>query len=83
MAELISKDEISQFLDNNSCDKYYIEYKKCFSNHLTQGAVALYYLGINANQLEDYRTIASVGLEPTDGQLFQIHEKGLEEKDKV
>jgi hypothetical protein len=84
MAKLISKDKLCQFLDANSCrDKYYIEFKEFFTNHLTQGAIALYYLGVNKEQLEAYRTVASIGLQPTDGKLFQRHEEGLEKKDKV
>jgi hypothetical protein len=84
MAEVISKDEISQFLDCNSVqDKYYIETKDFFTNHLGHGAIALYYLGVNANQLEAYRKKASEKLQPTDGTLFQKHQTALEGKDKV
>jgi 20S proteasome subunit beta 1 len=66
----MSCSEIGSTLDRNSTEKFFIEYKGFFSNHLAHGVVALHRLGVPNERIERFIKWYSPKLESTGSDVI-------------
>ena len=73
----MSDPDITSALNRNSTEKFFIEYKGFFSNHLAHGVIALYRLGVPNERIERFIKWYSPKLESTTSDV--IDERPIEE----
>ena len=68
MSDVVSKENLNKFLESNSTDKYYIEYRTYLSNHMSHVAIALYFLHDSKQHFNSFlEHYCKVKLESIDG----------------
>ena len=74
MSEPISRDYLHRYLNENSSEKFYIEFDEYFSSHLTHAAIALYFMKDSKSHFDSYMEMHHELLETPDGHMANLQE---------